>query len=175
MKLLRLKITDPKGFRSLPCGFEHHFRTEWSLRDELAQANDFAPFVCTGLNGSGKSNLLEALAAIFYHMECIYLENLPDSFRYDEEHNPNGFRGSKGLPDGFDIEYLTKPQEFFEVRDRGNKARVLIQKAPGESPKWWLLNDAESDKPIEIKLGRTDLRRLLPDFVLSYSSGENEI
>lgn len=175
MKLLRFKITDPAGFRSLPCGFEHHFRTEWSLQDELAQANDFAPFVCAGPNGSGKSNLLEALAATFYHMECIYLENLPDSFRYDEEHKPNGFRGSKGLPDGFDIEYLTKPQEFFEVRDQGNKARVLIQKAPGESPKWWLLNDAESDKPIEIKLGRIDLRRLLPDFVLSYSSGENEI
>ena len=30
MKLVRLKITDPDGFRSLPCGFEHHFRTEWS-------------------------------------------------------------------------------------------------------------------------------------------------
>ncbi|MFO7073700.1 ABC transporter, partial [Pseudomonas aeruginosa] len=68
---------------------------EWSLQDELTQANDFAPFVCAGLNGSGKSNLLEALAAIFYHMECIYLENLPDSFRHDEEYNPKGFRGSK--------------------------------------------------------------------------------
>ncbi|WP_286897499.1 restriction system-associated AAA family ATPase [Achromobacter sp. UBA2119] len=175
MKLLRLKITDPIGFRSLACGFEHHFRTEWNLQNELEQANNFGPFVCAGPNGSGKSNLLEVLAAIFYHMECIYLENLPDSFRYDEEHSPNGFRGSKGLPDGFDIEYLTEPQEFFKVRGHGNKARVLIQKVPGESPKWWLLNDADSDKPIEIKLGRTDLRRLLPDFVLSYSSGENEI
>ncbi|ERY41887.1 TPA: restriction system-associated AAA family ATPase [Pseudomonas aeruginosa] len=175
MKLLRLKITDPKGFRSLPCGFEHHFRTEWSLQDELTQANDFAPFVCAGLNGSGKSNLLEALAAIFYHMECIYLENLPDSFRHDEEYNPKGFRGSKSLPDGFEIEYLTKPQKLFEVRDSGHKARVLIQKVPDESPKWWLLNDADSDKSIEIKLERTELRRLLPDFVLGYSSGENEI
>ncbi len=175
MKLLRLKITDPNGFRSLPCGFEHHFRTEWSLQDELAQPNDFAPFVCAGPNGSGKSNLLEALAAIFYHMECIYLENLPDIFRYDEEHNPKGFRGSKSLPDGFEIEYLTKPQDVFEVRDSDHKARVLIQKVPNESPKWWLLNNADYDQPIEIKLERADLRRLLPDFVLSYSSGENEI
>jgi restriction system-associated AAA family ATPase len=175
MKLLRLKITDPDGFRSLPCGFEHHFRTELGLQNELAQANDFAPFVCAGPNGSGKSNLLEALAAIFYHMECIYLENLPDSFRYDEEHNPKGFRGSKSLPKGFEIEYLTKPQDLFEVSDSGLKARVLIQKVPDESPKWWLLNDADSDRPIEIKLERNDLRRLLPDFVLSYSSGENEI
>lgn len=175
MKLLRLKITDPDGFRSLPCGFEHHFRTEWGLQNELVQANDFAPFVCAGPNGSGKSNLLEALAAIFYHMECVYLENLPDSFRHDEEHNPKGFRGSKSLPDGFEIEYLTKPQDFFEVSGGDLKARVLIQKVPDESPKWWLLNDADSDRPIEIKLERNDLRRLLPDFVLSYSSGENEI
>lgn len=175
MKLLRMKITDPDGFRSLSCGFEHHFRTEWSLHDELTASNDFAPFVCAGPNGSGKSNLLEALAAIFYHMECIYLENLPDNFRYDKEDNRKGFRGSKSLPDGFEIEYLTKPQKFFEVSGSSQKARVLIQKVPDESPKWWLLNDADSDKPIEIKLERNDLRRLLPDFVLGYSSGENEI
>lgn len=175
MKLLRLKITDPDGFRSLPCGFEHHFRTDWSLQDELAQANEFAPFVCAGPNGSGKSNLLEALAAIFYHMECIYLENLPDSFRYDEESNPKGFRGSQGLPKGFEIEYLTKPQELLEVSDSGLKARVLIEKVPDKSPKWWLLNGVDSDRSIEIELERNDLRRLLPDFVLSYSSGENEI
>ena len=53
MKLLRLKITDPAGFRSLPCGFEHHFRTEWCLQEELAQPEGFAPFVCAGPNGSG--------------------------------------------------------------------------------------------------------------------------
>jgi hypothetical protein len=39
MKLLRLKITDPKGFRSLQAGFEYHFRTEWDLQEE----NGFAP------------------------------------------------------------------------------------------------------------------------------------
>ena len=48
MKLLRLKITDPAGFRSLPSGFEHHFRTEWSLEEELANPEGFAPFVCAG-------------------------------------------------------------------------------------------------------------------------------
>ena len=69
MKLLRLKITDPAGFRSLPAGFEHHFRTDWALQDELAQPEGFAPFVCAGPNGSGKSNLLEALAAIFFQLD----------------------------------------------------------------------------------------------------------
>jgi predicted ATPase len=60
MKLLRLKITDPDGFRSLPVDFEHRFRDE--IIPEKA-VDEFAPFVCAGRNGSGKSNLLEALAA----------------------------------------------------------------------------------------------------------------
>ncbi len=42
MKLLRLKISDPSGFRSLPCGFEHYFRTEWDLQEELNQHEGFA-------------------------------------------------------------------------------------------------------------------------------------
>lgn len=34
MKLLRLKITDPKGFRSLQSGFEYFFRTSWELQED---------------------------------------------------------------------------------------------------------------------------------------------
>jgi len=76
MKLLRLKITAPMGFRSLQADFEYAFRNEWDLQEE----HGFDPFVCADPNGRCKSNLLEELAAIFYHMECMYLENRPDSF-----------------------------------------------------------------------------------------------
>lgn len=175
MKLLRLKITDPNGFRSLPCGFEQHFRSEWTLQEELANNEGFAPFVCAGPNGSGKSNLLEVLAAIFYHMECLYLENLPASFAYDEEQNPNGFQGSKSVPDGFELEYLVKPIDVSKINGNRGMARVCIKKAPGEAPKLWLLNHEDSEQPTELTLGRTYARQLLPDFVLGYSSGENEI
>jgi len=175
LKLLRLKITDPKGFRSLPCGFEHHFRREWALQEELTKSDDFAPFVCAGPNGSGKSNLLEVLGAIFYHMECLYLENLPESFAYDEEQNPKGFQGSKASPDGFELEYLIKPIDAFKVKGFRDWARVCIKKTPGEAPVWWLLNHEDSEQPTELTLGRTYARQLLPDFVLGYSSGENEI
>jgi recombinational DNA repair ATPase RecF len=83
VKLLRLKITDPAGFRSLQAGFEHHFRTPWELQEE----QDFAPFVCAGPNGSGKSNLLEVLAAIFFQLEVLRVRRsfLPKNFLYDEE------------------------------------------------------------------------------------------
>jgi restriction system-associated AAA family ATPase len=171
MKLLRLKITDPKGFRSLQAGFEHRFRSDWDLQEEQG----FAPFVCAGPNGSGKSNLLEALAAIFYHLECIYLENLPDSFRFEEEANPGGFRSETATPDGFEIEYLIRPQDALKTKGHVGQVHVRIVKQPGEVPRWFLLNHAEQEGAVELTIGQTLARQLLPDYVLGYSSGENEI
>src|SRR5437660_5861068 len=100
MKLLRLKLDVP--FRSLPAGFEVHFLREWD-RDQF---DEFQPYCLAGRNGSGKSNVLEALAAIFYHLECIYLEYRPDGFEFDEETNPQGFRAEVCKPDAFELEYL---------------------------------------------------------------------
>ncbi len=171
MKLLRLKITDLKGFRSLQSGFEHTFRTELNLQEE----HDFAPFVCAGPNGSGKSNLMEALAAIFYHMECMYLDNLPDSFRYDEQDNPNGYSSEKSFPDEFEIEYLIHPKDAFKVSGLNGYAHIKITKKNGESPKWHLLNHSEQEGDVELTLGQTFARQLLPEYILGYSSGENEI
>lgn len=171
MKLLRLKITDPKGFRSLQAGFEHRFRSEW----DLLEGRGFAPFVCAGPNGSGKSNLLEALAAIFYHLECIYLENLPDSFRFEEEANPGGFRSETATPDGFELEYLIRPQDDLNCKGFDGHAYVRIVKQPGEAPRWFLLNHEEQEGAVELTIGQTLARQLLPGYVLGYSSGENEI
>ncbi|OGR27390.1 MAG: ABC transporter [Desulfobacterales bacterium RIFOXYA12_FULL_46_15] len=170
MKLLRLKITDPKGFRSLQAGFEYCFRSEWDLQEEKG----FAPFVCAGPNGSGKSNLLEVLAAIFYHLECIYLTNLPDSFRHEEQENQDGFRSEKAIPDGFEIEYLIRPQEPLKKDDNGH-VHVRIVKEPNKTPRWFLLNHEDQQDPLEPPLGQTHARQLLPDYILGYSSGENEI
>jgi restriction system-associated AAA family ATPase len=171
MKLLRLKISDPAGFRSLQAGFECRFRSEWDLQEEQG----FAPFVCAGPNGSGKSNLLEALASIFYHLECIYLDNLPDSFSYDEERNSGGFRSEKAIPDGFEIEYLIRPRDALKIRGHNGQAHVLVAKQPGEAPKWYLLNHSEQEGAVELTIGQTMARQLLPEFILGYSSGENEI
>jgi len=171
MKLLRLKISDPKGFRSLQAGFEYCFRSELDLREEQG----FAPFVCAGPNGSGKSNLLEVLAAIFYHMECIYLTGKPDSFAYDEDTNPGGFRSKKAIPDGFEIEYLIRPQGDLKVKGHGGQAHVRIEKQPTNAPKWFLLNHEEQEGAVELPFGQSFAQQLLPDYILGYSSGENEI
>jgi restriction system-associated AAA family ATPase len=170
MKLLRLKIVDPKGFRSLHAGFEHRFRSEWELQEEQG----FSPFVCAGPNGSGKSNLLEVLAAIFYHLECIYLKNLPDSFQYDEEANPNGFRAEKATPDAFELEYELPILESSELgtMGMGGNAHIKVTKGLGKGPKWFLVG-GNGDEPLEMT--QTLGRQLLPEYILGYSSGENQI
>ncbi|MBU4261348.1 MAG: restriction system-associated AAA family ATPase [Proteobacteria bacterium] len=173
MKLLRLKITDPKGFRSLQAGFEHFFRTEWELEKEQG----FAPFVCAGPNGSGKSNLLEVLAAIFFQLEILRVRRsfLPDNFLYDERDNPKGFRDGDGIPDGFELDYQIRVPANFCSSSSPEFAAVKIIKVCGKSPEISWLNQAEFayDKLGVISDRERDF--LLPEYVLGYSSGENEI
>lgn len=168
MKLLRLKITDPQGFRSLPCGFEHHFRTEWSLQDELAQADHFAPFVCAGPNGSGKSNLLEALAAIFYQLEVLRVRRsfLPEALQ-DEALDVS--------PVAFELDYLIRVPAEYRSPDGPLWAKVGVWKNAGESVRflWENQGDFSDDLYEAFKGGHADI--LLPQYVLGYSSGENEI
>lgn len=168
MKLLRLKITDPAGFRSLSCGFEHHFRTELSLQDELAQANDFAPFVCAGPNGSGKSNLLEALAAIFFQLEVLRVRRsfLPEALQ-DEAPDVS--------PVAFELDYLIRAPAEYRSPDSPQWAKVGVWKKAGESVRiqWENQGDFSTDVYEAFKGGHADI--LLPQYVLGYSSGENEI
>ncbi|MBE7527408.1 MAG: restriction system-associated AAA family ATPase [Burkholderiales bacterium] len=168
MKLLRLKITDPKGFRSLPWGFEHYFRTEWSLQDELAQPNDFAPFVCAGPNGSGKSNLLEALAAIFYQLEVLRVRRsfLPEAL---QDAAPDV------SPVAFELDYLIRVPAEYCSPDSPPWAKVGVWKNVGESVRfhWDNQGDFSTDVYEAFKGGHADI--LLPQYVLGYSSGENEI
>ncbi|MEI7368957.1 restriction system-associated AAA family ATPase [Pectobacterium colocasium] len=179
MKLLRLKITDPAGFRSLPYGFEHHFRTEWGLQEELAQPEGFEPFICAGLNGSGKSNLLEALAAIFFQLEVQRVRRnfLPETFQYDPDDNPEGIKDHEGNPNAYELEYLiTLPEEY---RSSGSPAfaHVVVIKEPDKSP--WLGRKKNEASPVEefsfSRFNDEERDLLLPQYVLGYSSGENEI
>ena len=167
MKLLRLKITDRDGFRSLPCGFEHHFRTEWSLQDELVQPEGFAPFVCAGPNGSGKSNLLEVLAAIFFQLEILRVRRsfLPEALQSTDQ----GFS-----PVAFELDYLIRVPPEYRGPDSPEWAKVVVWKNPSESVslRWDNQSDFNTDVYEAFKGDHADI--LLPH-VVGYSSGENEI
>jgi restriction system-associated AAA family ATPase len=171
MKLLRLKITDPDGFRSLQKGFEVHFLREWNY----AEAGAFNPYILAGPNGSGKSNVLEVLAAIFYHIECMYLNYRPESFEYDKTENPQGFRSKVSSPNGFEVEYFIPAPAILNISGSQDYAHIKIIKANGKSPLiYWVNRDLFNAEANQI-LTSNEAKEVLPDFVLGYSSGENEI
>jgi restriction system-associated AAA family ATPase len=168
MKLLRLKIMDPAGFRSLPCGFEYYFRTDWILQEELANPDGFAPFVCAGPNGSGKSNLLEALAAIFFQLEVLRVRRsfLPEVLQNGE---------LDFSPVAFELDYLIRiPPEYRNVRCP-EWAKVSIRKIGGETVRFLWENQGEFEAGDYEVFKGVQIDILFPQFVLGYSSGENEI
>lgn len=191
MKLLRLKLNT--DFRSLQAGFEVHF-----LRDfDKAKMWDFMPYCLVGRNGSGKSNILEALAAIFYHIECIYLTNKPEGF--DDDFQIDGseresllIEDIKGLfdssvckPNEFELEYRI-PVKWKMVKKSFNEmegvkwvditAHIQITKEEGKAPVIICLNKElfDSENPKQ-ELTRLEVKDILPEYVVGYSSGENEI
>ncbi|MFT7681217.1 MAG: restriction system-associated AAA family ATPase [Moritella dasanensis] len=191
MKLTRIKIVDTAGFRSLQPNFEHVFRSEWSLQDELKENKEnvdtgFAPFVCAGSNGSGKSNLLEAVAAIFFQLEVLRVRRifLPSNFTFDEDDNPNGIKDSDGQPNAFELDYLIKVPASYRHSSSPIFAEVHIRKTSETSPEIIWVNFEKFDiekntleflQNNEGLVGEQERDFLLPEYVLGYSSGENEI
>ena len=178
MKLLRFKVTTPEGFRSLQSGFEIYF-----LRDfDYPLAHDFNPTILAGRKGSGKSNILEALANIFYHLDCMYNDYLPQGFLVSEE-NPKGFDNQVCLVDAFELEYfidipivlMDKPvNEVPDIPVNQIKAYIKISKEVGGTPIFeWVNREEYSNKTAP--LGKKEIQLLLPKYVLGYSSGENEL
>ena len=168
MKLIRIKINDPAGFRSLPCGFEHQFRNNDTLQEELSNPSSFAPFVCAGQNGSGKSNLLEALSAIFFQLEIRRARRffLPDELQ-DEKFSFS--------PEAFELDYLIQVPKEYRGPNGSSWAKVSVWKNIGESVRFFWDNQSEfkTESNEIFEGGYADI--LLPKFVLGYSSGDNEI
>lgn len=178
MKLIRFKVNTPEGFRSLQSGFEIYF-----LRDfDYQLAHDFNPNILAGRNGSGKSNILEALANIFYHLDCMFNDYLPEGFLISEE-DKNGFDNKVCVVDAFELEYfISVPvilidkafDEMPKVVFNDTKCHIRISKEVGKTPIFEWLNRSEYSNKTE-PLGKKEIQLLLPKYVLGYSSGENEL
>lgn len=160
MKLVRLKIN--KKFRSLFDGFEINFREN----EPNENWEKFHPFCFAGLNGSGKSNVLEALANIFYHLECCTLnENY-------SEYLKNDFNNKKSEVDAYELEYYIIPRDS-NKNSYEDYNRILIKKEEGNVPQISILKENVLD--LKFQPVANSIRSFLPELVIGYSSGENEI
>jgi len=178
MKLLRLHLQDE--FRSLHENFIINFH---DLRPNGTDLGTFQPFCFAGLNGSGKSNVLEALASIFHHLEFCVAKFRPQSL---DKH----FKRHICIPNEFRLEYLIGQHNskayvlpnFHKViiiktndkkkRDADNEPKMYIQDYPflegNELKEISLVPSKNNNESAE---GKT----YLPDLIIGYSSGENEI
>ncbi len=155
MKLLRVKLLSE--FRGLPKNFELKFNNEY---EDLRQLD---PVCLIGLNGSGKSNLLEVLSEIFYFLEDFSKAKLSDLKKFEKEF-------------GFEIEYLLSRNVFNtnksndEKEVKSEQVKILIRKEVQKSPiaTWYDEDEYTSASPETFKT-------YLPNQIIAYSSGMNEL
>lgn len=169
MKLISLKIRD--RFRSLPPNFEIHFQQGL----ERADISEFRPYCLVGLNGCGKSNILEALAQIFYHLELCVSVNLPSQLRGSDIFSRKG-----GTIESYHLEYYWYDKEVSKF-DMSHIHKVIVDKQKNSSPRMSVSNvntfGEERFVSLEPSAGNkmaAEGKLYLPQYVVAYSSGENE-
>ncbi len=168
MKLVRLTILEK--FRSLDEIKTDQGKENFTVifRDDNPNEEwvNFHPYCFAGLNGSGKSNVLEALSNIFYHLECCTLD--PDT----SEFLKNDFKKEVSAPVAYELEYFIIPREA--EKEVENYHNIIIRKEKGKIPQIKIKALDQSDKPEFIDISGS-IRSYLPELVIGYSSGENEI
>lgn len=167
MKLLSLQINSK--FRNLDEGFKIQFHQQEKFDEML----DFNPFCLVGLNGCGKSNILEALAQIFYHVELCVGKHLPMELKSRTTFNPR-----QCAVNAFTLRYLTLGSNSASVTPQ-QTILVTIYKEAKSSPVMTV--ESNGSAPMmkfdmgSIQISQSTLiKSFLPQYVVAYSSGENE-
>lgn len=157
MQIRRIELFSP--FRSLHKGFSISFSP--TQPDE----RNIAPICLVGVNGSGKSNVMELLCEIFYYLETLHLD-------YDD--SVTELLKGVGLANNlkFELEYtLTIPNQ-------GEK-HVWVVKKSDKTPVFYLIDPNTGEKQVLLKGTRREqkelIRTYLPNKIIGYSSGQNEL
>lgn len=157
MKLLKLQINNK--FRSLPAGFKIEFRKP-NVDYEM---NLHEPICLVGVNGSGKSNVLEALAEIFSYLDQTFLNFV---FEHSDSPTINSFELEYLLPVTFDLGFIRFDSSItFDEK----YVRIRIVKENNAKPNFTWFN-GEEELPV-----LDSMITILPKRVIGYSSGQNEL
>jgi restriction system-associated AAA family ATPase len=163
MQIKRVKILSP--FRGLPEGYEVVF-------NPAAESGHMLEPICfVGLNGSGKSNVLEVIAEIFYYLETYHKAEKKRLSKFKKEF-------------GFEIEYYLPRLTFEAARGLWEELQAMWRETK-QSPLLKIVKD-KGQYPVisaqfgdhEIVLKNKDNNRdeaILPRRIIAYSSGMNEL
>ena len=161
MKIKYFKINSP--FRGLPSGFSLKFRNH-----NFYPSDNDEPICLVGINGSGKSNTLQVLAELFYYIEIQTMEISSSKTDY-------------GFLD-FELHYEISKLKWKTVLNKSRENIPIKEDSPVEIH-WTKLKgqnliaeayDKDSNANA-VKLSEYLWDVVLPNKVIGYSSGQNEL
>lgn len=156
MKLIRLKLLSE--FRGLAKGFEIEFT------NNKINPKSIEPICLIGLNGSGKSNVLEVISEIFY-----YLETFSKAKKSEIKNYKKNF--------GFEIEYYLSNNIFNKNKSSDQRAaksyqiKIFVKKLLDEAP----IVYAYDEEFEYVNQDPENFKSYLPEQIIAYSSGMNEL
>lgn len=160
MRLLYINLITK--FRGLKKGSKFQFNHTDLSEDKIE------PFCFVGLNGSGKSNLLEVICEIFYYLENYVIEKSKPEKRFKTDFGFEiGFK--KEIQYGEDRELnweSLKPIKWDGLKE----ITIVYIKQPKQLPTIYITNN----EGISISGCNHDIF-ILPQHVIAYSSGQNEL
>ena len=164
MQIKRIKLLSE--FRGLPPGYEIKFQPRQPQIERHIN-----PLCIVGLNGSGKSNLLEVLAEIFYYLEIYHNASVS---KLNEFKSPFGFEIEYDIPRKAFLNANVPWPELLQMWDEnGLKPTIHIKKNVNSLPIIRAYTDTTS-----VLLKNRDKDRnsaILPSRVIAYTSGQNEL
>ena len=161
MQLLHVKLLTK--FRGLPAGSEFRFDNTEPVEGRIE------PICLVGLNGSGKSNLLELICEIFYYLDTYILAEGKPAKKFQTDF---GFEISYKLDVSFELANRTKQKDLGKLSWEGIRDTVItFAKQPKDLPRTSLSsnNKTQVDESINPDIF------ILPNHIISYSSGQNEL
>ncbi|MDO5978988.1 restriction system-associated AAA family ATPase [Flavivirga spongiicola] len=142
MKLVHFKYSHANSSHPLN-GFDEEFRNEAFLED------GFHPICLVGINGSGKSKLLECIAQVMEYLIGEYSDFISE----------------------LDNEYLSFQVDYLFKLKKGYKYVSFIKSSTNKVTECYLGKNRDD---LELCNDVKEIKSYLPEIVVGYTSGENE-
>jgi restriction system-associated AAA family ATPase len=163
-------------FRGLPSGYKISFNKRTVKVEDRLAAENIEPICLVGLNGAGKSNVLEVLAEIFFYLETYTKADRFQRSGLQRYKNSFGFKISYEMPRDVVLAHLedwSELQDTLLSRKTAADVLIVITKNKDALPVFKATLD-DRELVLDNKNGNRE-PGILPIRVVGYSSGMNEL